>query len=321
MFLSHLQTRATTAARQAAAARIPPVLQPATAAIRSLWAARTWASRASLLLRSQLFAAQHRLLALPIGVQHTAFVANLTNCNNSTKANYCSALASTSRRLGYTVPMLELLASSLRAEGSTTPIRQAPPASRTHVFALVRAALQQEKSEMAAGLYLCWKSASRWDDIRHLTPASVLQFDPQQQQLILQWGRTKTNRRLEHRPDSWVVIVEEDRRLAWMWELLRRVLARRGAQRLVDVPTDEVRRLMRSTPGTEDLTAHSIKRGAVQHLVEAALHGRLDDPRLIPLLAKHRDELHAFPQATLRYVPDKTRLALMLGTQKATRLL
>ena len=32
-----------------------------------------------------------------------------------------------------------------------------------------------------------------------------------------------------------------------------------------------------------------------------------------------QDELHSFPQSTLRYVTDKVKLAFMLGTQHATR--
>jgi hypothetical protein len=68
------------------------------------------------------------------------------------------------------------------------------------------------------------------------------------------------------------------------------------------------------------LTAHSPKRGAVGVLVEAAMQGQLD-PRLIPLVAKHKDQLHDFPVATLRYAPNKVQLARMLGTQNATRIL
>jgi len=188
------------------------------------------------------------------------------------------------------------------------------------IFVLVNAAQKTVSLAMAVGLYLAWKTASRWDDIRNLGSAIILDFDQARQRMIIQWGRTKTNRRLEFRPDSWTVVVEEDPQLAWLWEMMRRVLLRRGVTRLIDHTTDQVRRLMRSTPGTVHLTGHSIKRGAIQMLVEAALDGKLD-PRKIPLLAKHKDELHQFPSSTLRYVPDKTKLALMLGTQQATRLL
>ena len=55
-------------------------------------------------------------------------------------------------------------------------------------------------------------------------------------------------------------------------------------------------------------------------LVTCASMGLLD-VRLIPIMAKHKDDLHSFPATTLRYAPNKVHLAKMLGTQSATRLL
>lgn len=332
MFLTNLHTRSTTAAQQRAAAELPLVLRPAAGAIRGLWAARTWHSRASLILRSRSFAIQHRLTDAPLGVQHTAFISNLHNCSNSTKAGYVSALAAVSRRLGHQVPMLDMLGAALRADGeSTIPTRQAVPATRRQVFALVNAALRQDRPSLAVLIYLAWKSSSRIDDLLHLVPESVLNLEepllPARPffQLVLLWAQTKTNRRQEFRPDSVVVIWEEDQQLwPWLCPLVRDVLRqrRRRQQHIFDgITTEQVRRFMSRTPGCEELTGHSIKRGAVSHLVDQALLGRLHDTRLISLLAKHKDELHAYPTATLRYVPDKVKLALMLGTQHATRLL
>ena len=81
-----------------------------------------------------------------------------------------------------------------------------------------------------------------------------------------------------------------------------------------------VRNIRRRSPGLRHLTAHSIKRGAVVHLVKCAIRGQLE-PRLIPLLAKHKDALHDFPSATLGYIADPVATARLLGTQLATRLL
>jgi hypothetical protein len=107
-----------------------------------------------------------------------------------------------------------------------------------------------------------------------------------------------------------------------MWELLQRVLRKlKKEQPLTTTTTEQLRRFMRSLETTQSLTAHSIKRGAISVLVDAALEQRLHDPRLISLIAKHKDSLHSFPTATLRYVTDKVKLALILGTQHCTRLL
>ena len=74
-------------------------------------------------------------------------------------------------------------------------------------------------------------------------------------------------------------------------------------------------------PQTQQLTAHSFKRGALGHLINMAVQGHLEDPRLITIMAKHKDELHDFPTTTVRYAPNPTAFALMIGTQKATKLL
>ena len=231
-------------------------------------------------------------------------------------------LGTTARRLGHTVPMLDLLAAAYRAVGSTTPTVQAEPATRLQVFTLVNAALKADNDNLAVAIWLAWKTASRWDDITHLTKESFLEHEEQQQQLVIQWGQTKTNRKLEFRPDMWTVVVEEDPKVAWMWELTQRTIrGLKKQQPLTTTSTEALRRFMRSVPATQTLTGHSIKRGAIAALVDAALDGRLRDPRLIPLIAKHKDDLHSFPQATLRYCADKVKLALMLGTQQCTRLL
>lgn len=320
MFFTNLSAKNTKDTKQRALKNLPPILHAAAKDIRGLWALSTWSSRASLLLRLEHFASRHHLTQYPIGVQAAAFISNL-KVAPSTKAGYCSALATTARRLGHTVPMLDMLAAAYRAVGSTT-LTQAHPATRLQLFALVNAAMKKNNNNLAVGIWLAWKTASRWDDITHLTKESFLVHEQQQRFLVIQWGQTKTNRKLEFRPDSWTVVVEEDPKVGWIWELTQRTIRSLGKGELLTTTTTEaLRRFMRSIPTTQSLTGHSIKRGAVATLVDAALEQRLHDPRLISLIAKHKDDLHSFPQATLRYCADKVKLALMLGTQHCTRLL
>ncbi|OGG55578.1 MAG: hypothetical protein A3F84_06460 [Candidatus Handelsmanbacteria bacterium RIFCSPLOWO2_12_FULL_64_10] len=325
MFLTNLASRSTTATRVAAQEALPASLRPAAKMIRGLWAESTWSRRAALLLRVNTFAREQQLLHLPLGVQMTAFVSN-QRVAASTVASYASALGSTARRLGQQVPMLDLLGAAARGAGSTTPMRQARPATRLQLFFLVNRLLRNSNNRMAVAVWLVWKTASRWDDMRHLTRSSFLNLASMHADnfLVIQWGRTKTNRRQEFRPDGWTAVVEEDPELAWLWALTQRTIARlRSASEPLLPPsatTEALRRLLRAYPETQQLVGHSFKRGAVNALVEAAVERRLD-PHLIPLLAKHKDALHGFPTTTLRYVEDKVKLALMLGTQNATRLL
>lgn len=277
------------------------------------------------MLRAQEFARQHRVERLPLGVQLTAFISNL-QVASSTRSNYASALGSTARRMGLQVPMLDLLRAAANAVGPTTPTRQAVPATRLQIFSLINAALHNNNNNkrLAVAIYLCWKTASRWADVMMLNRESFLNLTTAATDnfLVIQWGATKTNRKQEFRPDSWTVVVEENIGVAWMTALTIEVIAALPRGRLlVEQTTEQLRRFMRQHEATAELTAHSVKRGAVNLLVDAAVDGRLADPRLIPLLAKHKDQLHAFPSTTLRYVEDKVKLALMLGTQHVTRLL
>jgi hypothetical protein len=64
------------------------------------------------------------------------------------------------------------------------------------------------------------------------------------------------------------------------------------------------------------LTAHSIKRGAVTHLVDKGA-----PLELISRLAKHAQNGQAFSGTTLAYAASAPRLALMLLTQEVTRIL
>jgi hypothetical protein len=254
-------------------------------------------------------------------VQAAAFISSLSHVTDTTKSSCASSLAATARRLGTPTPLLSLLQFALNASASTIPTRQAVPATSRHIFVLVNSALHNDDSNLAVAIWLCWKTASRWSDLMMLKRHNFLEVNQQQQRIVIRWAETKTNRTQSFRPDSWTVVVEADPQPAWMFELARRTInALPPNLFFTTTTTEQMRRFMRSLPQTVSLTAHSIKRGAVNALVEAAVDGRLD-PRLIPLLAKHKDVANQFPATTLRYASDQVSLALMLGTQHATTLL
>ena len=81
--------------------------------------------------------------------------------------------------------------------------------------------------------------------------------------------------------------------------------------------TEDLTRAFKAFPPSSKYTAHSPKRGAIDHLVRKAVEGRIP-AAIIPMLAKHSWRLHDFPETTIRYVSDKPALARLLGTQDAT---
>ncbi len=140
-------------------------------------------------------------------------------------------------------------------------------------------------------------------------------------------AKTKNTRGNPFRPDTTVIVAHETA----MTEVIRYLNRLSSAALLTSLTTAQFERLIKQLcPPLEwkrqfrdtlpHFTAHSLKRGAIHHLATEAGAGRLD-PRLIPLIARHKDPLHGYPQMTFRYAADSVPLARVLGSQNATLLL
>jgi hypothetical protein len=260
--------------------------------------------------------ATHPLENLPTSAQMAHFIVHV-RAKAATKASYASSLRSVAKAMGVRqTPVLDLLSTALSVQAAHEPLQQARPVS--HELGL-RALQQDRTGRLWAALWVAWKTASRWDDVIHLTRRSFILVDTEAKQVIVEWGLTKSTRRQHFRPSSFTVI-QDDTTFASITQL-QAVLSRlKKEQPLTMMTTAQLRTWFRTMPDAKHLTAHSIKRGAIDVLIRHAADGNLD-ARYIPLLAKHRDVQSEYPTTTLRYVSDKAAMARMLGTQHATRLL
>ena len=257
---------------------------------------------------------------MPIGIQMTSFV-TATRTSASTQYTYAKTLRALAHRLGSTsTPVLDMVISGLRVSSNATPPEQAVPATPQQMQILMGHAWQHDSSgKFPLALWIMWKTASRADDMRGLTKKSILLVDNNNNQVVIEWGDLKTNRQQRYRNYS-LTVLQEDTHPATL-NILQGVLRRMKADdKLFVMSTTTFRRWMQSFPQTRSLTAHSIKRGAINILAQHAAEGRFD-PRLLAVVAKHQDPLHAFPSTTLRYVTDKIAMARMMRTQDATRWL
>ncbi len=256
----------------------------------------------------------------PLGWQICNFVLQ-TQASASSKHGYAKTLRAIAKRLGHqSLPVLDLLIAGLAVSANRAPIQQAHPASPAHVNLLVaRAWTHDPTGRLAMSIYLAWKTASRWADLLSLTKNNFVQYDPHRRQLIVEWGDLKTNRRERFR-SSMLTVVQEDNNPSTLATFDRVIRSLRPGQPLCPMSTDQFRLFLHGSRATQQLGAHSIKRGAANRLMSFAASRRLD-PRLVPLLLKHRDALHEFPASTLRYIDQKADLARALRTQEATRLL
>lgn len=299
--------------------RMSSPLAPVASRIKQLWAANTLKNNQLLWVRLNNYVmSTPRVQNYPLGAQMACFIMSQENTIASTKYSYAKSLRAIARRLAIQTPLLDVLISSLAATGALHPSDQATPATRQQVVFLIRHALQANSLILAVMIYLMYKTASRFDDLLHLTKESLIHHNPALNQIIIQWNQTKTTRSDPFRVSGWTVVQEDQ-----YPEMLQHVLRLFNQQAAKTTFFQQVTyraflRFLKSFPETEMLTAHSFKRGAVGILFQLAADNVIS-PHLIPLLAKHKDQLHQFPSTTLRYAPNPVTTALVFGTQNATR--
>lgn len=275
--------------------------------LATAWAPSTWQMRESVWRRFQEFASGR---SDSLDRCAAEWVVTLPGVKDSTRLTYAKHLLSLLKAQQVSAPTTTLLCRALERGGATTPTAQATPATRLEVDQL--RALWEEPWGVA--LFILWKSASRWDDVRHLQREHFLRITPTE--IIIRWPCWKTNPQGEIRASSFVVITDPQP----MTEVARYLKALEPTTPIAPWTTPVFRSKVQKT--LPHLTAHSFKRGALLTLFKAAQSGRFD-MWLIPRLAKHATHLHEFPATTLRYGSrgDDVALARLLGTGAATRCL
>jgi hypothetical protein len=297
---------------------VPALFQPATQQIKHIWATSTWKQRAQLWRRLDEFSNRHNIQHLPLGMRATAMISSLNNISQSSKLTYAKSFRGIAHQLSMQTPLLSLYVSSLNADGAGIPTHQALPASQLQVRTLIRWCITELNSpRLATAIYIMFKTASRWDDVANLQKRSLIHSE--QNQLIIEWGKTKTNRRMQYLVFGWTII--EELNYPEMIQIALETFANlKDDEFLCQLETDRFVRIIQRHPLCKELTAHSFKRGAADVLWQAAANNIID-PRRITMLLKHKDQQHDFPSTTLTYAPNKVNLAKAFKTNELTRLL
>ena len=127
-------------------------------------------------------------------------------------------------------------------------------------------------------------------------------------------GETKTSGEHPFREEMYPMV--EDARVGQFRQYLA---TRRPGAPLTTWKTKDITAALRKILG-KDHGASSIKRGALTLLALMAVEGKVD-PRLIPVMAKHKRPNPMFPEMTVRYLNNLVAVSRLVGTQAATRLL
>lgn len=275
--------------------------------VSGMWAASTMTQRKLLFDRWRTWCSRQGIAM----TQDSAvlFVA-ATKTSLQAQLRYCMALSGTMRRLGLERDALLTYGAALRSVGAAIPQHQALPIPRQ---LLLDWAFRQERSLRLATL-LAWKTASRWGDVINLSRKQVIFLSPRE--IILDFFTNPKGRRADpFKPSRWAVITgpltEE------IYDLIR---ARGEFSKLTGVTTAQLDAIWRRGE-LRDYSAHSIKRGAISHLFQAAAAGAPIDLVALSCLAKHTTVTSLVSSTTLRYGADGVALARVLGTGRVTTFL
>ena len=276
-----------------------------------MWAPSTFDLRRCVWDRLQAWCQRENL---PITEDSAVLFVAAAGVSPQSELTYAKALSALFGHLGWERQCLLTYCTALRAQGAAIPIAPARPLDKSTLTEWLLANEESLPRGLLIAVMLAWKTASRWDEVSHVTRRHFVQVD--QQELIVDWFRIPKLRKANpFVPSRYGVVVGD-----WTCTIAAYVATMLPDARLTDVSTAQLRALWSRDPMMEEFTCHSIKRGALTHLGRALDAGADIDPWRISLLAKH-DHTLVVGKQTLRYIADPIAMARLHGTQHVTKFL
>lgn len=214
---------------------------------------------------------------------------------------YAYNVISAEKRFRSPIPMTQQLRDfirSLRRRGAMRPSKQAVPATKEQV---VEAISREPCSKTALALMLAWRGAARVGDVVRLRCADIKFVD--EQTVVVQWADTKDNP-FHLQSATGVFLPHRHRRL------LERLAqsTQRGDLLFPGMTTSMFSRALKRVDPS--LSAHSIRRGALQHL--AGCNVPLEELRQLSRHTTLQGLLHYVPPATTQHARSTAALSRML---------
>lgn len=287
-----------------------PELQKIAAAVNvtalKIWEPQTWSQRTSVLSRYVAFLAAHQL---PSNHQSIALFVGSLHLKPSSALQYAGILK---RCVDKPPDLLEMYMKGLRKEKAMTPVRQAKAMSYED-YVTIRNALKNPGDALM--FRVAWLTASRWSDVEFLPPSAFQEHMVDPSLLIVDfWYHPKTFKSESDRPDRYVVIGGQDAEVIRAY--LKNVL--RQDEPIAQKTTAQMGQLLKPY----GYTAHSIKRGALEHAAKKIFQQMAEKPagpNSVSTLGKHGDNPEAMSRSTTHYLQAHT--ALLTGTLATTSLM
>lgn len=198
----------------------------------------------------------------------------------------------------------------LKMTGGLRPTSQVPGLTKEEAYKVLQAC----PPPLQLAFFIAWKTASRWADVRSLTPGDMTLISPNEAALM--FPTTKATWMRPFRPDLLVHIVHDSD----ITRLLGQALRLHPSRPITNVTTQQITKIIRDVTGNKRLSSRSIKRGAADLLMTAASKG-LVPVETVGRLLKHAKTPQLIHDTSVRYTTNKAMLAVALGSGKATKLL
>lgn len=278
--------------------------------VASAWATGTLEDRQRLFRR---FIAWTHLRGISPSPDNACLFVVATNVKLQGMFAYAKMMSAIFGHIGADNRPLKSLTSVLRGSGGATPMSQARPIPRETlmVWALGQSPLLRLTALVA------WKTASRWGEVSFLPHHHFVLISDLE--VIVDWHALPKGRRSNPYCRSKLAVVTGPMTL----EIARLLRAAGEFSRLSPWTTEKLDREWAKDPKMRGFTGHSIKRGAVDHLLRAKAAGASFPTSLISRLAKHQNDADEpdLADTTIRYTSDSIALGRALRTAEVTRFL
>ena len=281
------------------------------ALFNQMWASKTTSSRQNLWRR---LAAWTSSQGLPINADTAALFVTATGVQPQGQLTYAKALSAIFGKMGYHQGPLLTMASALRSSGAAIPINQQTPIPRE---TLVRWAGKQEPS-LRLCTYVAWKTASRWGEVWKLTSSQFILVT--ETEVIVDWWTTPKGKRGNPFKASRFAVIKGQltKDIAELYNQLQ------PFDVVCSVNTDALDLMWSMDSDMAPYRGHSIKRGAMCHLLEQMDSGVSIPDELLDRLTKHEHpKAQKFSASTMGYgtgndTKANIAMARVLGTGRIT---
>lgn len=275
----------------------------------NLWAASTTQARRNLWYRLQHWCTDNHV---PVTPNAAALFVLATGVSPQAQLAYATALSGIFRHFGVDTQPLLSTAAALRAAGGKVPLSQAAPIPKDTLVAWAR----RQKPDVQLAALLAWKCVARWGEVQKLSRAQFLVVSPEE--IIIDWHTTPKGRRANPFTLTKFTVITGD--LTGQCAALVTTLT--PFTTLTTLTTEGLNARWQVLPVMAPYSAHSIKRGAITHLLRLIAEGTPIPEELVSRVAKHTTpHTTGLTEMTVRYGADPVALARVLRTAEVTRYL